>query len=182
MGRAYESASREAQGRPLEPFTLDGVQFSPRGDLHLLDLAELARHADDDVDSPAGLAALADFYEGLLGKTEYKRFRAHTREHDTAKELLAEIMNDVVRDVTGREKARSTPSAPGRSNTGSTSRAGSRSPEELAVIQQAADRGHMELTLVPPSPETVDVSGKRPAEARMVPNRAARRAKRRRAS
>lgn len=157
MGRVYESARRDAQGQPPEPFTLDGVKFSPRGDVHLLDLAELARHADEDVDSPAGLAALADFYEGLLGAAEYRRFRTHTREHATEPELLSEIMFDIVKDVTGRPKSKSTRSASGQSSTGTTSRAAPRGAGRRRgpdrVQELAAAQGNVELILVPPPEE-----------------------------
>src|SRR5881396_2352349 len=73
--RSYESARDAALGKRPEPFALDGVVFRPKGDIHLLDICELARHADAEVDSPAGMAALADFYESLLGRHDRRACR-----------------------------------------------------------------------------------------------------------
>jgi hypothetical protein len=118
MARSYESARDAVRGEPLETFTLDGVAFTPQGNVHLLDLCELARNADADIESPTGMGALADFFEGLLGGGEYKRFRAHCRQHHTESEVLFQIMNDIVNEVSGRPTRRSEPSAPGLSTTG----------------------------------------------------------------
>jgi hypothetical protein len=122
MARSYESAKRAVEGEALETFTLDGAEFTPVGNVHLLDLCELARNADADVESPTGIAAMGDFFEGLLGEAEYKRFRAHCRKHHTESETLFLIMNDIIKEVTGRPTMRSESSASGLSTTSTTAK------------------------------------------------------------
>ena len=81
-------------------FDLDGIRFIARGNAKILDLCEFARAADVEVASTAGMAALAEFFEALLGRAEYQRFRKHCRTEDTDDELLISIMQDLIEEFT----------------------------------------------------------------------------------
>jgi hypothetical protein len=128
----YTSKAR----RPFE-FELDGVEFAATGGMNVLELAELANVATTDADSPAGVQAAAGFFRRVLGK-EYDPFRDHCAEHNTDNDTILEIMKDIVEDVMGGTPTkRPSPSSSGRSSTGSTARAGSRS-RRTAVDPPAA--------------------------------------------
>ena len=103
-------------------FELDGVKFVARGRLKLLDLCEFARAADITAASAEGIAALAEFFEALLGRAEYVRFRKHNRDNDTPDETLLDIMGDLVEEFTARPTVQPSPSAPGLLTTSPTSR------------------------------------------------------------
>lgn len=104
---------------PRVPFTLDGVQFTTRGNVSMLDLSAMARLAvaGADTSDPRSVAAFDDFFRaalsGMVTKTredgsteqvydesEYTRFANHVRRHQTDPETLFAIMEDITEDVT----------------------------------------------------------------------------------
>lgn len=129
--RTYTSKSQA----PIN-FTLDGVEFTATGSLSILEVLELAKHFDADVESAEGLAAVADFFRGLLGG-DYDRFRAHCREHRTDPDTLIGIMQDVMDDLSGRPFDGSSRSPGGPSTTGPTLKVVSPSQSQrVAAIQR----------------------------------------------
>lgn len=116
MGRSYTSG-----GKPVPfDFELDGVPFVAAGGVQVLELSELALHAEEDINSPAGMAAMALVFRHALGEEEYDRFRRHCREHGTNADLLLEIMRDMAEHVGASPTQPSGQSSPGRPNTGGT--------------------------------------------------------------
>lgn len=108
MGRSYTS-----KGTPTPfDFELDGVEFVMPGGVMLLDLSDLARVADEEAGSPAGVAAMGKIFRTGL-RDGYERFAEHCRVHDTDPETLLTIMGDLVEHVTGRPTVRSGSSSPG---------------------------------------------------------------------
>ena len=118
MGKDYTSK----QSKPAW-FNLDGVRFDAVGGVPLLEMSEMAKVSEEDADSAAGAAAVATFYESLLGKEEYARFRKHCRDHATDSDTLVEIMQDLVQEKSGNFPTESpSPSAPGGEPTSPTYR------------------------------------------------------------
>jgi len=141
MGHSYTSRGEAA---PFE-FELDGVGFVCGGGVSLLDLLEVTRMAQFDVDSPEGAAAIADLFKESMGKAEYARFRQHCREHNTEPDTIIEIMQDLVEHVTGGPTRRSRLSPPGPQTTTGTSRVDLPSvheltPEEIQRWRAGVDR------------------------------------------
>lgn len=120
MGKSYTSKPKLA---PYE-FDLDGVHFVASGGVALLDLSELARLADVDVESPAGAAAVAQVFESFMGDA-YAQFKAHCRRHQTDPDTLMAILQDVVEYVTRFPTERPLTRSPGPQPTPGTSPAGS---------------------------------------------------------
>jgi hypothetical protein len=86
----------------------------------VLELSELALHAEEDINSAAGTAALALVFRNALGDA-YGGFRRHCREHGTGPDTLLEIIQDMVEHL-GTPTPPSGQSSPGRLNTGGMSR------------------------------------------------------------
>ena len=119
MGRQYSSArpGTQPQPNPLAgvTFTLDGVTFSCAGGLRMLDVSELAETAAAGLDSrdPAAVAAITQFLRLALGDAEYRRFRAHTREHGTPDEVILDIIAGLNEELgAGVEAATGRPTVP----------------------------------------------------------------------
>ncbi|MEV6798543.1 hypothetical protein AB0M91_09365 [Micromonospora rifamycinica] len=101
-------------------FTIDGVVFRVLGEMQLLDLCELMklnRRGVKTVD-PAAIASLAEFFQGCLGAQEYERFRVHCRENAVEPDLLNDIMEGVVEDLSEVPTSRPSHSVGGPSNPG----------------------------------------------------------------
>lgn len=132
MGRSYTSG-----GRPVPfDFELDGVEFVAAGGVQVLEMSELALHAEEDPTSAAGQAALAAVFRNALGD-DYDRFRRHCRQRGTGQDTLLQIIRDMVEHLAESPTTPSGSSSPGRPNTGGTSTADSRvtlplSDEEIA--------------------------------------------------
>ena len=109
MGHSYTSKG----AKPPFEFEIDGVPFVCTGGVSLLDMSELAKLAEVDVESAEGAAAIAELFKGALGRVEYDRFRQHTRTHHTDPDTILEIMKDMVEHVTGGPTRRSNSSAVG---------------------------------------------------------------------
>ncbi|MCT2276312.1 hypothetical protein M3G91_01645 [Micromonospora chalcea] len=105
-------------------FTLDGERFRVLGEMQLLDLCELMRLNKRNVKTvdPAGVAALADFFTGCLGPDEYERFRTYCRDNCVDQDVLNDIMEGIVEDLSEVPTSRPSHSVPGPSSSGPTSR------------------------------------------------------------
>lgn len=123
MSRSYTSAKREHLGKKPD-FELDGVKFTCAGGLTALDISELAEVAELGVDTedPRAAAAIAKFFRAALGLPEYNRLKDHMRAHDTAEDVLIDIMAGVIEDVAGRPTQEPSSSQDGPSTTGPMSR------------------------------------------------------------
>jgi hypothetical protein len=142
MTRSYTS---HGSRRPPFIFTLDGIEFACTGGFSFLDMIEMMRNAGADAATPKGMAAIADLFSGAMGDEQYERFRRHCREYATDPDDLVEIMKDVVEHFIGNPSPGPGHSAPGPSNTGTGSTAGSPSngsvpeltPEQIERFRQA---------------------------------------------
>jgi hypothetical protein len=130
-------------------FSIDGETFRVMGEVQLLDLCELMRLNKRNVKTvdPTGIAALADFFRGALGDEEYERFREFTRANCTDPDLLNDIMEGIVEDLTEVPTSRPSHSVGGPSSSGLTSRVVSlsqgtvsESPMSAADFQAYLDR------------------------------------------
>lgn len=122
-------------------FELDQTRFTCYGNVSLLDLCELAGAAAADMDSPEGMAAVAEFFKAALGNAEYQRFKIHLRRHATSEDIVASIMQDLAEEFTARPTGRPSQSLLGPLTTIPTSKVVSPSgqvteapmtPEEMA--------------------------------------------------
>lgn len=109
--------SNQANRRVAEPFELDGVQFKPGDGISFLDITELGRYANANMDSPEGASAVGEFFAQLLGE-DYDRFRKHVREHRTDDDTLIRVLHDIVEDLSGHPSQRPSVSPTGPTNTG----------------------------------------------------------------
>lgn len=105
-------------------FVLDGERFRVLGEMQLLDLCELMRLNRRNVKTvdPAGVAALADFFQGALGPDEYERFREFCRVNCVDQDTLNDIMEGIVEDLAEVPTSRPSRSAPGPLTAGLTSK------------------------------------------------------------
>jgi hypothetical protein len=122
--RSYTSTRKQDAPTVNVEFELDGVAFVGDGQMSLMDLSELARLANEGMDSggPEGVAILADIYRTLLGPATYKAFRAHCREHGTDGEVLVEILAGVIAEESDRPTSRPSGSPDGPPPAGTTAR------------------------------------------------------------
>lgn len=123
--RSYTSKSVDAS------FDLDGVEFTPAY-FSMLDLAELAQFADMDIDTPAGMARVQEFFAAILGG-DYERFRAHCKAHRTDADTLMAIIQDTFVEILGFPTERPSDSSDGTPGTEPTLRV--ISPSEGTVVQ-----------------------------------------------
>jgi len=138
--RVYTSKPRE-----VEPFELDGVEFTPGNGLSVLDLTELARFADKEAASQEGIQAIGDFFRQLLGD-DYDRFREHCRTHKTDEETLLQVITDLMEDLAGGFPTnRPSPSQPGPTNTGRGLRVVSLSNRSTVEVPVLTDEQLREL-------------------------------------
>ena len=135
MGRSYTSKGE----RPPFEFELDGVPFVASGNVDIIDLAELAGLADLDINSIAGVRAIADVFKVALAD-DYERFRAHTRAHGTDNDTMLEILRDLVEHVTAGPTMRPSQSASGPLPTNGMSQVDLPSQHELTDEEVARMR------------------------------------------
>jgi hypothetical protein len=148
MPRTYESkpaapgaTGEESISTEGYTFTLDAVTFTCHGEMDANDLVELAPLMDageGDWLDPASLAAIGHFYRAVLGPVTYRQFSAHRRQHRTAPSVVAQIMFDLIEEVTAGPPAVPSPSQAGPPPTGPSSAGGSPSPERLFRLPPAA--------------------------------------------
>jgi hypothetical protein len=157
--RKFSSAPAE-ESEPVQPtsfpFELDKVVFTAelKGDadsvLEWSELAQTAASENADLETIEGAAFVARFFRLMIPPAEYKRFRAHLREHDTHPDVLVQIMqalNEEMEDKVQQETARPTePSAPSSSGQGETDE------RRLQIIALSARDGDVEYVDAPPSP------------------------------
>lgn len=121
----------------LPHFRLDGVRWVLAVDhVSVLDVTDLARMAHVDAGSLEGAAALGEFYETVLGRPAYLRFKRHCREHRTDDEMLLEIMGGVVEELTGRPTQPPSESPPGPGITLGQSRVVSSDGSQRPMTQE----------------------------------------------
>ena len=123
----------DIDGEPTPPFKSRGGIGSV-----LLEMAELANLANVEVDSPEGMAAIAQIFTMLLGPAEYERFREFVATHDVEAETLLAILQDMFVAVVGHPLV-----PPSDSSTGPTS-----TPRTYKVISPS-DGTVTELPLTP---------------------------------
>jgi hypothetical protein len=111
--------SYTSKKRPTVTFDLDGVEFVVSSGVSMLDVMELAKYADTEMNTTTGIAAVADFFRRLLGDG-YDRFRQHCSEHHTDEETLMQVMGDLIEDVSGHPTQRPSVSADGPPTTAPT--------------------------------------------------------------
>lgn len=133
-----------------EPFTFDidgepATPFRSRGGLGslVLELGELGKLADVDVESPEGMSAIGQVFEMLLGPDEYRRFREFVATHDVDPEVLLAILQDMFVAVMGHPLAQPEASSPGPTTT----------PRTYKVISPSDGSEPGSVTEVPLTPE-----------------------------
>lgn len=118
-------------------FELDGAEFTCHGQMDANDLVELAPLLDAGEGNwldPAALAAVGHFYSQVMGRASWAQFQAHRRRHRTPPSVVAQIMMDLIEEVTLRPPDRLSPSPSGPETTGASSPAAPASP---ALAEQA---------------------------------------------
>ena len=127
-GAAAEDEVLSTEGLTFE---LDGTVFTCHGEFDGNDMADLAcplMDAGDNWYDPEALAAVATFYASVLGPATYRAFAKHRRTHRTPPSVVAQIMTDLIEELTSRPPDRPSASPPGPPATGASSRAASPSP------------------------------------------------------
>jgi hypothetical protein len=112
-------------------FTLDDVEFTCHGQLDAQDFIDLAgplMDAGDGWFDPEALAAVARFYRLVLGDESHRAFSAHRRRHRTPPSVVAQIMTDLIEEITARPPGRLSHSPGGPPRTAASSQDGSPSP------------------------------------------------------
>jgi hypothetical protein len=125
-------------------FELDDATFECHGQLDgqdMIDLAVPMSEAGEGWFDPEALAAIGRFYRQVLGDETYRAFSAHRRRKRTPPSIVAQIMMDLIGEITSRPPARPSPSQAGPAATAVSSAAGSRLPERAVhvVPKQAVD-------------------------------------------
>lgn len=147
-------------------FELDDATFECHGQIDgqdMIDLAVPMSEASEGWFDPEALAAIGRFYRQVLGDDTYRQFSAHRRRKRTPPSVVAQIMMDLIGEITDRPPARPSPSQAGPERTPVSSAAGSRLPARAVhvVPKQAVDpegiippemAAAAEVVLVPPPP------------------------------
>jgi hypothetical protein len=146
-----------------EPFTFDfdgepTPPFTARGGFGamILELGELAKLRELEVDSAEGMAAIAQIFELLLGETEYERFRKFIRENGIDADLLVELVQDMFTEVVGHPLAPPSESSAGPTTPPRTYKVislsdGSVTEQPLTPEREAELIAAMEKDLIPGS-------------------------------
>lgn len=136
-------------------FSIDGETFHVAGEMQLLDLCELMRLNKRNVKTidPAAIAALADFFRGALGEEEYERFREFTRVNCTDPDLLNDVMEGIVEDLSEVPTSRPSHSLPGPSTNGPTSKAVSLSRGTVSQAPMSTEEFRAYLEQRTPTPQ-----------------------------
>lgn len=91
----------EQTGAPLTTFEFDGETYKVHRKPPTLLLAELARTNSGD---PEAVGVLAEFFEVVMGKDEYRRFRSafYAADVEDDDEVLSDLMAEVIEKTLGR--------------------------------------------------------------------------------
>jgi hypothetical protein len=144
-------------------FTLDDVVFTCHGELDgqdMIDLAVPMADATEGFFDPEALAAVGRFYRQVMGEETYRQFTGHRRRHRTPQAVVADIMMDLVQEITARPPGKPSPSPAGPPTTGPSSPAGSPSPAlvQARVMHSPAGPAVDPEGIIPPEmAEAVDV-------------------------
>jgi hypothetical protein len=109
-----KSYRTKGQTRGPFEFELDDEKFTCSGGVSMLDLSELAVFAEEEMSSPAGMAALADFFKATMEPADYARLKRILRKTDPDDDALGEIMQDLVEHYAGGPTQPSSPAGDGR--------------------------------------------------------------------
>jgi hypothetical protein len=125
-------------------FELDDATFECHGQIDGQDMIDLAVPMSDAGEGwfdPEALAAIGRFYRQVLGDETYRQFSAHRRRKRTPPSVVAQIMLDLIGEITSRPPARPSPSPAGPPTTPASSAAVSPSPERAVHMlpKQASD-------------------------------------------
>jgi hypothetical protein len=119
-------ASNPNGKRPPFVFELDGVRFTCQGSAQILDLMNFATLSELGVADPRAAQAITGLLEATMGPLVYQDFVQHCRTHDTDPNVVMQIIQDMVEyTMMSRPLDGSSPSAPGRPESGGTSTPGS---------------------------------------------------------
>jgi hypothetical protein len=117
-------------------FELDGVTFTLHGQLDENDLVDLATplmDAQEGYFDPDALAAVGNFYKLIMGDETYRAFQTHRRRHRTPAPVIAEIMIDLLGEITDRPPGKPSLLPAGQLRTGVSLPDGSPSPASQPV-------------------------------------------------
>jgi hypothetical protein len=124
-------------------FDLDGVTFECHGQLDAQDFIDLATPLVDAGDGwfdPEAVAAVGRFYRLVLGEESHRAFAAHRRRHRTPAPVVAQIMTDLIEEITARPPGSLSRLPAGPPKTAASSPAASPSPVSPPAPAPAAAR------------------------------------------
>ncbi len=137
-------------------FTLDDTEFVCHGELDgqdMIDLAVPMADAGDGFFDPEALAAVGRFMRQVMGEETYRKFAAHRRRHRTPQQVVADILMDLVQEITARPPGSPSPSPSGPQTTVPSSPAASGSPAlvQARVMRSPAHGGALDPEgIIPP--------------------------------
>ncbi len=120
----------------------------------VLELGELAKLRDLQVDSPEGIAAVATIFELLLGGSEYARFRAYVHAEGVDPEVLLDLVQDMFTAVVAHPLVPLPPLSSGPLTTPRTYKVISPSDGTVTEVELTAEKeaeliAAMEKDLIP---------------------------------
>ena len=118
-------------------FDLDDTTFECHGQFDgqdMIDLAVPMADAGSGWFDPEALAAVGIFYRQVLGDETYRAFTRHRRTHRTPPSVVAQIMMDLIGEITSRPPERPSPSRAGPPTTAASPAAASSSPERAVHV------------------------------------------------
>jgi hypothetical protein len=119
VSRKYYSKTPKAFNKPVV-FELDDVKYICR-DLTILELSEIAKMSGEPVDSPKSAAFIAEFFELVLGRAQYRTFLDATGKAQTQPEEFMEIIQGVFEEMTTKNTSPLSAFSDGQRTTGSAS-------------------------------------------------------------
>lgn len=126
----HRSFTTKGKGRK-EPvtFDLDGELFTCHAQVPGTVMLEHVQRLSDGTTAAAELLAI---WPDVLSDDEHVRFRAYVDDPENEVDVqdLGAILSYVLEELAGRPTPASSPSGPGRSTTGGTSRSGSAGPSK----------------------------------------------------
>jgi hypothetical protein len=156
---AAESDADEVFSTEGITFELDDETFECHGQLDGQDMIDLAVPMSDAGDGwfdPEALAAVGRFYRQVLGEETYRQFSRHRRQHRTPPSVVAQILMDLIGEITSRPPVKPSPSQAGRTPTAVSS--GDASPSPARVMRSPAGPAVDPDGLIPPEmAEAVEV-------------------------
>lgn len=148
MTREFVSKQHDAHEDKHVDFKLDGEQFNCvlRGDADSVmawsEMAATAAGNEDDLNSAAGQAFIAQFFRQMMHGGEYQRFRAHLKAKNVHPDTLLEVMQGVNADMEELvDESMSRPTGPSSSSSGMPVDVAER---RLQIISLSAANGDVE--------------------------------------